>query len=90
MGEVIISLVEKEQFWLELVFDIKKADERAESRMLRVIRKAAIGNHEVTEKKVIEDSIKKNIQITTVSKQAPPLKNLRKSSLYFLENFKNK
>jgi hypothetical protein len=37
---------------------LKKTDERAELGMLGVIQDAAIGNHEVSEKKVIEDSIK--------------------------------
>ena len=73
LGEVVISLVEREQFWLKLVYDLKREDERAESRMLRVIQGAAIGNHEVTEKKVIEDSIKRTLQITTVTKQLPPI-----------------
>jgi len=41
--------------------------------MLGVIREAAIGHHEVTEKKVIEDSIKRSVQITTVTKHPPPL-----------------
>ena len=40
--------------------------------MLGVIQGAAIGNHEVTEKKVIEDSIKRTVQITAVTKQLPP------------------
>ena len=41
--------------------------------MLGVIQGAAIGNHEVTEKKVIEDSIKRTVQITAVTKQLPPI-----------------
>jgi hypothetical protein len=57
-GAGIISLVGKEGFWLRLIYDLKEADSKAETRMLGVIQGAAIGNHEVTEKKVIEDSIK--------------------------------
>jgi hypothetical protein len=72
-GVGIISLVGKEGFWFELICDLKKADARAETLMLGVIREAAIGNHEVTEKKVIEDSIKRTVQITTVTKQLPPI-----------------
>ena len=49
-GEGIISLVGEDKFWLELIRDLKRADARAESRMLGVIREAAIGNHEVTDK----------------------------------------
>jgi hypothetical protein len=41
--------------------------------MLGVIRGAAIGHDEVTEKKVIEDSIKRTVQITTVTNQLPPI-----------------
>ena len=41
--------------------------------MLGVIQGAAISNHEVTEKKVIEDSIKITVQITTVTNQLPPI-----------------
>jgi hypothetical protein len=51
--EGVITLVERDKFWLELIYDLKKAEARAEARMLGVIREAAIGNHEVTEKKVI-------------------------------------
>ena len=54
-----------------LIYDPKNADERAESRMLGVIRGAAIGKHEVTEKKVIEDSIRRIVQIHTVTKHPP-------------------
>ena len=39
--------------------------------MLGVIQGADIGNHEVTEKKVMEDSIKRTVQITTVTKHPP-------------------
>lgn len=53
--EEFISLVENEQFWFELIYDLKGADAEAESRMLGVIQDAAIGNHEVAEKKEIED-----------------------------------
>ena len=49
--EGFISLVEKEQFRLELIHDLKGADAEAESRMLGVIQGADIDNHEVTEKK---------------------------------------
>ena len=56
--------------------------------MLRVIQGAAIGNHEVTEKKVIEDSIKKTIQITTVTKH-PPSKKSGKNWLLFLGEFQS-
>ncbi len=56
--EGVITLVERDKFWLELIYDLKRADSRAETRMLGVIRGAAIGHHEVTEKKVIEDNIK--------------------------------
>ena len=79
----MITLVERDKFWLELIYDLKKADARAESRMLGVIREAAIGNHEVTEKKVIEDSIKITVQITTVTKHPPPLKIREKSASIF-------
>ncbi|MEJ2731777.1 MAG: hypothetical protein P8185_25245 [Deltaproteobacteria bacterium] len=41
--------------------------------MLGVIQDAAIGNHEVSEKKVIEDSIKRTVQIITVTNQIPPI-----------------
>ena len=72
-GVGVISLVIEEKFWLRLIYDLKRADSRAEARMLGVIRQAAIGNHEVTEKKIIEDSIKRTVQITTVTKHPPPL-----------------
>jgi hypothetical protein len=57
-----------------LIRDLKGVDEEAESRMLGVIPDVAIGNHEVSEKKVIEDSIKRTIQITNVTNQLPPSK----------------
>lgn len=87
---MVISLVEREQFWHKLVYDIKNADERAESGILGVIWEATIGNHEVTEKKVIEDSIKKNHQNNHRNQTSPPFKKLGKISLYFSVNFKNK
>ena len=80
-GEGVISLVLEEKFWLELVYDLKKADARAETRMLGVIREAAIGNHAVTEEKrksvVIKDPDggERMIgaeEITTVTKQLRP------------------
>jgi hypothetical protein len=58
--------------------------------MLGVIRESAIGHHEVTEKKVIEGSIKRTVQITTVTKHPPPFKYPGKIGFYFLENFKNR
>jgi len=81
--EEVISLVQKEEFWLGLIYDLKRADGRAESRMSKVIRESAIGNHEVTEKKIIEDSIKRTLQITTVTKQLPPLKIWEKLASIF-------
>jgi hypothetical protein len=72
-GVGVITVVEEDKFWLKLVYDLKKADSRAETRMLGVIRGAAIGHHEVTEKKVIEDSIKRTVQTTTTTKQLPPI-----------------
>ena len=51
--------------------------------MLGVIQEAAIGNHEVTEKKVIEDSIKITVQITTLTKHPPPLKIWEKLAYIF-------
>jgi len=41
--------------------------------MMGVIREAAIDNHGVAKKKVIEDSIKRTVQITTVTKHPPHL-----------------
>ena len=70
--EEVITLVERDKFWLELINDLKKADARAESRMLGVIREAAIGNHEVTEKKVIEDA-KGIVQSVTTANHLPPI-----------------
>jgi hypothetical protein len=67
-----ISLVIEEKFWLGLIYDLKRADARAEARMLGVIREAAIGHHEVTEKKVIEDA-KGIVQCVTTTKQLPPI-----------------
>jgi hypothetical protein len=78
-GAGVISLVKEEGFWLDLIYDLKKADKRAESRMLRVIQDVAIGNHEVTEKEVIEDSIKRTAPITTVTKHLPPHLNVVKN-----------
>jgi hypothetical protein len=82
-GGGVITLVEQEKFWLGLIYDLKRADARAEARMLGVIRGAAIGHHEVTEKKVIEDGIKRTVQITTVTKQLPPLKIWEKLASIF-------
>ncbi|MGD9083473.1 MAG: hypothetical protein PVJ41_00810 [Desulfobacterales bacterium] len=39
--------------------------------MSGVIQDEDIGNHEVTEKKVIEDDIKRTVQITTLTKHPP-------------------
>jgi hypothetical protein len=61
-----------------LIYDIKKADERAETGMWGVIREAAIGNHEVIEKKVMKDSIKITVQINTVTKHPPHLNVVKK------------
>jgi hypothetical protein len=44
--------------------------------MMGVIREAAIANHEVAEKKVIEGSNKRTVQIATVTKQLPPHLNV--------------
>jgi hypothetical protein len=49
--------------------------------MLGVIQDAAIGNHEVSEKKVIENSIRKTVQITNVTNQLPPHLNVVKKWL---------
>ena len=84
---MVISLVEREQFWHKLVYDIKNADERAESGILGVIREATIGNLEVTEKKVIENSIKRIVQITTVTKHLPPSKKSEKNRPLFFGEF---
>jgi hypothetical protein len=50
-GRNVISLVIKHKFFLKLAKDLKKAEAKAEERMLGVIREAAIGHHTVTEKK---------------------------------------
>ena len=56
---------------VRIVISIKRTDEEAKSRMSGVIQDAGIGNHEVTEKKVIEDDIKRTVQITTLTKHPP-------------------
>jgi hypothetical protein len=50
-GEGVVTLVMEELFWLKLGRDVKRAEGRAEARMLEVIRGAAIGKHKVVEKK---------------------------------------
>jgi hypothetical protein len=80
-GEGVITLVGKEQFWLNLSYELKKAESGAETRMLGVIREAAIGHHEVVEEKrksvMIEDPAGGEqqvgaVEVTTVTKQLRP------------------
>ena len=63
-----------------MLFDLKREDARAEARILRVIGDAAIGNHEVTEKKVIEDA-KGIVQSVTTANHLPPHLNVVKKWL---------
>jgi hypothetical protein len=42
-GEGVITLVLEDKFWLELINDLKKADSRAESKMLGVIKRLIVG-----------------------------------------------
>ena len=72
-GEGVISLIEREQFWFRLVYDLKRADAEAEQGILGVIQGGDIGNHEVIEKKEIEDSIRRIAKMNPVTKRLPPL-----------------
>jgi hypothetical protein len=81
-GEGVIKVVERDKFWLEFVVDMKKADGRSESRMLGVIRRAAIGQHEVSEKKTESITLKQGrgqesvnlpaTKTTTITKELSP------------------
>lgn len=72
-GAGVISLLEKEQFWFELIHDLKGVDGEAGSRMLGVIQDAAIGNHEVTEKKYLRTAPKELFKQPPSSSNSPPI-----------------
>ena len=82
MGDQIhITVVDRGKFWLGLAIDLRRAEGRAEGRMLRVIREAAIGHRQVVETKTKSifindpDGGKRKVgadEITKVVKELPP------------------
>lgn len=80
-GQGVVTVIEQEGFWLELIYSLKKADAEAEGRMLGVIRGAAIGGHEVVEEKrrsvVVKDPdggerMLNGEEVTRITKQIRP------------------
>jgi len=90
-GEGVITLVLEDEFWLKLIYDLKMAGGRAESKMLGVIREAAIGNRSVTETKTESVMLKgKNSQgaFVPATKTTTTTKELRpqwQAAAWFLE-----
>lgn len=80
-GEGVVSLIREEGFWLKLGFELKRAEGRAETRMLGVIRDSAIGHQQVIEERrksvVIQqpDGSQQPIngeEVTTTTRQLKP------------------
>jgi hypothetical protein len=80
-GEGVIDYVRENKFWLELGLDVKKAESKAEVRMLGVIQDAAIGNHKLVEEKRKSVMVPnpdgsetpvQGVEITTVTKDLRP------------------